>query len=82
MYGSPGLTADSRTESDWILVSANETGTGTENPLTSIVFHRKYDTLDPNIGQDYLITEVRNRKFSMPVEIEIFLTFAFLLSFT
>lgn len=58
MFGGPGLTADNRTESDWILVSASEIETETGTPLTSIVFHRQYNTMDPNIGQDYLITEV------------------------
>lgn len=64
MYGRPALTADTRTESDWILVSANETGTGAAT-VTSIVFHRQYNTMDPNVDQDYFITKVRKTKFSM-----------------
>lgn len=49
------LTADTKTESDWILVSASET---TSPPQTSFTFHRRYITTDPNVGQDYSITRV------------------------
>lgn len=49
------LTADTKTESDWILVSFEET---TSPPQTKLVFHRRYNTSDPNVGQDYGITTV------------------------